>query len=307
MCSTEATECGISGYLHTYFDNINRVSLLSAEEERALAEAIGRDDSDARRRMIQANLRLVVKIAREYMRRGLSLDDLIAEGNLGLIRAVELFDPRFGTRFCTYASYWIKMAIRRAVIDATTMIRLPNHTYRLMSRWRRAERFLRGERGCEPTFDEVVAHLGLTESERSLLSKANMAARLKLESGLGDDETPWIEDCVMDNLHGPETALELSDDLAEIRRRMNRLDERERLVVSLRFGLEGELPQTFREIGRRLGVTGECVRHIELRAEKKLLGARKDIRPLDHQGGKPRDSHSPSVAERFTEKPSRAS
>src|SRR5205823_12079025 len=131
-----AKDCGDSNLFNTYLREIRDDALLSAAEERALAEAIARGDRDARARMIQANLRLVVKIAREYLGRGMSLDDLVGEGNLGLIRATEEFDPRFGTRFSTYASYWIKQAIRHALTNTTATIRLPAHMVTLLSKWR---------------------------------------------------------------------------------------------------------------------------------------------------------------------------
>ena len=151
MNGNEARECHVPNPLQTYFRDINQNGLLSAAEERVLADAIARGDRDARSRMIQANLRLVVKIAREYLGRGMVLDDLIGEGNLGLIRAAEDYDPRFGTRFSTYASYWIKQAIRHALINTTATIRLPAHMVGLLTRWRRAERTLSRERGCIPT------------------------------------------------------------------------------------------------------------------------------------------------------------
>ena len=270
MRGTEAMECGVSNHLQSYFRDINEVALLSATEEQCLAEAIARGDNDARRRMIQANLRLVVKIARGYLGRGMVLDDLIGEGNLGLIRAAEDYDPRYGTRFSTYASYWIKQSIRHALINTTMTIRLPAHMYGLLTKWRRAERILCREFGRAASFDEVAAQLGLTEAQKSLVAKARTASHLKLESGLSDEDGSWSPDESTDGGLEPDAAFELSDERAEILRRLDRLDERERQVLLLRFGLSGELPQTLREIGRRLGVTREWVRKIELRAVNKL-------------------------------------
>jgi RNA polymerase primary sigma factor len=143
--------------------------------------------------------------------------------------------------------------------------------YGMLTRWRRAERMLCRERGCEPTFDEVADHLGLTDLQTSLVAKARRASQLKLESSLSDEDRSWTADRTMDSVEGPEAALELSDDRREVLRRLDRLDERERLVVSLRFGLDGDSPLTLREIGRRLGVTREWVRKIELRAIGKLV------------------------------------
>jgi RNA polymerase primary sigma factor len=165
MTCSQAKDCGNTSSLNTYLREIRDDPLLSASEERSLAEAIASGDRDARARMIQANLRLVVKIAREYVGRGLVLDDLIGEGNLGLIRATEEFDPRFGTRFSTYASYWIKQAIRHALINTTATIRLPAHMVGLLTKWRRAERALTREFGCAPTNEQVAVSLGLTNSQ----------------------------------------------------------------------------------------------------------------------------------------------
>jgi RNA polymerase primary sigma factor len=270
MQGTVATECGVSNHLQSYFRDINEVSLLSAAEEQCLAEAIAGGDSDARGRMIQANLRLVVKIARGYLGRGMVLDDLIGEGNLGLIRAAEEYDPRYGTRFSTYASYWIKQSIRHALINTTMTIRLPAHMYGLLTKWRRAERMFYRELGRAATFDEIAAHLGLTETQKGLVAKARRASHLKLESGLGDEDGSWSPDDSMDGGLEPAAALELSDERAEILRRLDQLDDRERQVLMLRFGLTGGMPLTLREIGHRLGVTREWVRKIELRAVSKL-------------------------------------
>ena len=289
MTGSEARECHVPNPLQTYFRDINQSGLLSAAEEHVLADAIARGDRDARSRMIQANLRLVVKIARDYMGRGMALDDLIGEGNLGLIRAAEDYDPRFGTRFSTYASYWIKQAIRHALINTTSTIRLPAHMIGLLTRWRRAERALSREQGCIPNFDEVAAHLGLTETQKDMVAKARCASQLKLESSLGDDEGPWTSNASASPGESVEDTLDRCDERTEVLKRMERLDERERLILSLRFGLSSEQPQTFREIGRRLGVTREWVRKIELRAMGKLVAATAPCSsPGAPRGGRPR-------------------
>jgi RNA polymerase primary sigma factor len=270
MNGATAKGYGVANDLQTYFRDINQASLLSAAEERDLAEAVARGDREARSRMIEANLRLVVKIARDYLGRGMLIDDLIGEGNLGLIRAAEEFDPGFGTRFSTYANYWIKQAIRHALINTSTTIRLPAHMFGLLTKWRRAKRLLYRERGGVPSFDEVAAHLGLTENQKGLVAKARRASQLKLESSLGDEDASWSPDELTNYAQSPETAMEISEDRAEILQRLDRLDERERLVISLRFGLLDGSPLTLKEIGRRIGVTREWVRKIELRAVSKL-------------------------------------
>jgi len=198
------------------------------------------------------------------------VDGLIGEGRRGLIRATQEFDPGFGTRFSTYASYWIKQAIRHALINTSTTIRLPAHMFGLLTKWRRAERLLYRERGGAPGFDEVAAYLGLTENQKGLVAKARRASQLKLESNLGDEDVSWSLDESTKCSQAAETAMEISEDRTEVLRRLVRLDERERLVISLRFGLLDGTPLTLKEIGRRIGVTREWVRKIELRAVSKL-------------------------------------
>ena len=161
----------VSAYLQT----IKSEALLTSDEEGKLAGAIARGDSHARTRMIQANLRLVVKIAQGYLGRGMGLEDLIGEGNVGLIRAAEEFQPGFGTRFCTYAGIWIKQAINDALSNSVPMIRLPAHMLGLMTRWRKAERALEGESHRKPGFHEVASALGLSEIQKVLVRKAQQA------------------------------------------------------------------------------------------------------------------------------------
>lgn len=260
----------VSSGLQVYLREIKDDSLLSAAEERDLASAIARGDKDARTRMIQANLRLVVKIARDYLGRGMVLEDLVGEGNLGLIRATEEFDPDFGTRFSTYASHWIKQSIRHALINTTSTIRLPAHMVGLLTKWRRAERSLSREYGRPASFDEIASFMGLSDAQRVLVEKACQARQLKLESGMKGDSGRWSPDESRDPSLGPEAALEADDERRILARRMSLLDPRERTILALRYGLGGETPLTLKEIGRRLGVTREWVRKIELRAVRKL-------------------------------------
>jgi RNA polymerase primary sigma factor len=270
MSCIRAKDCGVPTILQLYLQEIKDDALLTATEECALAEAIARGDREARTRMIQANLRLVVKIAQDYVGRGIVLDDLIGEGNLGLIRAAEEFDPRFGTRFSTYASYWIKQAIRHALINTTSTIRLPAHMVGLLTKWRRAERELCRKVGRTPSFDEIASFLGLSEAQKVLVARAQQARQLKLESGVTGNAHSWSADDSVDRHDTPDSLLEADDERDLLLRRMDRLDPRERAILALRYGLEGELPQTLKEIGRRLGVTREWVRKIELRAIRKL-------------------------------------
>ncbi len=194
MRHPSATASRPSSILDLYLGEIQRGELLTAAEETALAAAIARGDASARTRMIQSNLRLVVRIARDYVGRGLSLDDLIGEGNLGLIRAAEEFDPAFGTRFSTYASYWIKQAIRHALTNTTATIRLPSHMVNLLAKWRRAERSLARELGQAPTEEQIAVQLGLTDAQLELVRKAKLAGRLQLESDFAEDGLGWTPD-----------------------------------------------------------------------------------------------------------------
>ncbi|WP_337175799.1 RNA polymerase sigma factor RpoD/SigA [Paludisphaera sp.] len=261
---------GASHDLQTYFHDINETPLLSAEEERVLARRIALGDADAKSQMIRANLRLVVRIARDYQGRGMMLDDLIGEGNLGLIRAVQEFDPAFGVRFSTYAGYWIKQSIRFALINTATTIRIPAHMVGLLTKWRRAERSLTRDLGRPPLFEEIADSLGLSELQRSLVAKAKRANQLKLEGSAADEDDYWSPDDSVDPGDGPTSGLETGDACAEMVRRMSILDERERMVLTYRYGLRGVTPLTLKEIGERLGVTREWVRKLELRAIRKL-------------------------------------
>jgi RNA polymerase primary sigma factor len=270
MSRTLVKNGAVSNSLQVYLREIKDESLLSGAEECALADAIARGDRDARTRMIQANLRLVVTIAREFIGRGLALDDLIGEGNLGLIRAAAEFQPRFGTRFSTYASYWIKQSIRHALINTTCTIRLPAHMVGLLTKWRRAERALARERGDTPSFEEVVAVLGLSETQKTLLAKARQALRCSPEGNVTLDSGRHAHGQSSDCGDACAASLETADEWNILRLRMRRLEERECTVLKWRHGLDGESPLTLKEVSRRLGITREWARKIELRAVRKL-------------------------------------
>ena len=255
--------------LDLYLREIQLDALLTPAEETSLALAIARGDEDAKARMIRANLRLVVKIAREYMNRGLSLEDLIGEGNLGLIRACQEFNPSYNVRFCTYAAHWIKQAIRHALTNTTATIRLPAHMVGILGRWRRAERTLTRELGRPPHHEDLARVLGLTASQRELVTHALRSTHLCHDGG-GDDDNSWCSDEAPAPYTPPEASLEAAEDRRELSRRLERLDDRERAIITLRYGLGGGTPMTLRDVGRKLGVTREWVRKIELRAVRKL-------------------------------------
>ncbi|GIW86112.1 MAG: hypothetical protein KatS3mg108_0436 [Isosphaeraceae bacterium] len=254
--------------LDAYLSDIRNDSLLSAEEETRLAERIVRGDLDARARMIRANLRLVIKIARQYAGGPLTLEDLVGEGNLGLIRAVECFRPEFGTRFSTYAAHWIKQAIRQALTNTTATIRLPAHMVSLLRRWSRTARGLARSLGREPSFDEVADALRLRFAQREMVAQAMQARRLVHETT--EDDSAWSSEEAPDPRPPVELHYELDEQRQAVLRRLERLDHRELTVITLRFGLDGQEPMTLKEIGRRLGITREWVRKIELRAVRKL-------------------------------------
>jgi RNA polymerase primary sigma factor len=243
---------------------------LSRDEEHELAGLIANGDHDARNRLVQANLPLVIKIANDFRGRGLELDDLIGEGNLGLIRAAEDFDPSFGTRFSTYSAYWIKESIRRALMNTTCTIRLPAHMVGLLTKWRRAEQTLARDLGKSPTCEEVASVLGLSDTQKSLVGQARQARRFKLNKNESLETTRRAPGEYWNRGDGFEATFEADDEWRILLQRMQRLEKRECTILKLRYGLRGEEPLTLKEIGRRLGVTREWVRRIELRALHKL-------------------------------------
>jgi len=256
--------------LETYLREINETPLLNAEEEKLLAYRIEDGDSEARDRMVRANLRLVVNIARSYTGKGLSLQDLIEEGNLGLLRAVEGFDPSMNTRFSTYASYWIKQSIKRALVNTAKTIRIPAYMVELLAKWRRATTKLQEELGRAPTKEEIARSLNLPKKKLKIIEKAirvyNSAPQCdQAESGWSLDEM------LMDgHTKTPDTEMSGADDLHQVLELLDKMDKREATVLRMRFGLDDEEPKTLKEIGERLGLTRERVRQIESEALSKL-------------------------------------
>ncbi len=256
--------------LRLYLHSIGRVELLTADGEVALAKRIERGDADAKRHMVEANLRLVVSIAKNYVGRGLSLLDLIQEGSLGLIRAVEKFDHRRGYKFSTYATWWIRQAVTRAVADKSRTIRIPVHVNEKLNRVRSAERELVQDLGREPDAAEVAAEAGLDPAEvRELLGVA--ATPVSLEAPIGDEDGGRLADLVPDE-SGAEPFERATDALQRegLRRALGQLSEREQRVIELRYGLSGEPPYTLERIGTVLGITRERVRQIETNSLRKL-------------------------------------
>jgi RNA polymerase primary sigma factor len=251
-----------------YLHDIDETPLLDATQEQDLARRIADGDAEARDHLVRANLRLVVNLARGYIGRGLSLEDLIAEGNLGLLRASEGFDPAFGCRFSTYATYWIKQSIKRALVNGGRTIRLPSYMVELLVKWRRATAQLLEEMGRAPTHEEVADLLGLSAKKLKIVQKALRiynAESQEAEDGVGLSLGELARDDT-----DPGASLTGAEDLRQVLELLSQLDPRDAAVLRLRFGLDGEQPRTLKEIGDRLGLTRERVRQIERDSLRKL-------------------------------------
>jgi len=259
--------------LETYLREINEVALLTADEEKQLAHAVGEGDMSARERMIRANLRLVVNIARGYVGKGLALQDLIEEGNLGLLRAVEGFDPNVGTRFSTYASYWIKQSIKRALVNTAKPIRIPAYMMELLCKWRKASTDLQDLLGRPPTVEEIGKHLELPKKKLAIVKKAIKVYNLVPQSD--QPETGWsLGEMLMDErTRTPDVEMVEADNLRLVMNHLDDMDKREATVLRMRFGLNDAPPKTLKEIGESLGLTRERVRQIENEALGKLSAA----------------------------------
>lgn len=256
--------------LETYLREINETPLLTADEEKALARSIAQGDTSARDQMVRANLRLVVNIARGYTGKGLSLQDLIEEGNLGLLRAVEGFDPNMNTRFSTYASYWIKQSIKRALVNTAKTIRIPAYMVELLAKWRRATNQLNDELGRPPTNEEIAKLLGLPKKKLSIIKKAIRVYNSNPQTD--QTEAGWtIDEMLSDGrTKTPDAEMVENDDLRQVVALLDKMDPREATVLRMRFGLNDEEPKTLKEIGESLGLTRERVRQIESEALAKL-------------------------------------
>ena len=259
-----------SDSLRLYLREIARIPLLSAANEVRLAELAEQGDRDARNHLIEANLRLVVSIAKKYVGQGLSLEDLIGEGNIGLIRAVTKFDFRKGFRFSTYATWWIKQAITRAILEGTRVVRLPVYIMEEVMRVKRTIRQLYQELGREPTPESIAERLGMSaERVSELLIWAEKV--FSLDAPLSEEEENTLGDIIEDvHERGPSEITDQQLLREEIRKVLGQLTMRERQVIELRFGLVDDHDHTLEEVGKKLKVTRERVRQIEERAIRKL-------------------------------------
>jgi len=265
--------------LETYLREITEAALLTPDEEQRLARAVNAGDMDARDLMIRSNLRLVVNIARGYTGRGLGLQDLIEEGNLGLLRAVEGFDPAMGTRFSTYASYWIKQSIKRALINSSKTIRIPAYMVEILAKWQRASLRLLESLGRTPTHEEVARLVGLPRKKLSLIKKAILINSLIPQ--FDQPEIGWtLNEVVADERrYRPDEAMLASDNLTYVMEQIELMDPRDAAVVKMRYGLCGHEIRTLKEIGVRLGLTRERVRQIEIEVLNRLGESLEGVRP----------------------------
>jgi RNA polymerase primary sigma factor len=256
--------------LQLYLQEIGQVKLITPQEEVVLAERIKKGDAEAREQMIKANLRLVVKIARDYDGLGLPLLDLINEGNIGLMKGVERFDPKKGAKLSTYAAWWIKQAIKRALANQSKTIRLPVHVVDTVAHIRRAEMRLRDALGHDPTDQEIAADLGINPRSVQLYRDAARAP-VSLDAPIGTDEPNLIGEIVPDtSTAAPFDQLIKESDNDLVQELFATLPERERSILAMRFGLNDDIPRTLEEIGKQFNLTRERIRQIQEEALQKL-------------------------------------
>jgi RNA polymerase primary sigma factor len=267
--SGEEQESGLRMYLR----EIGQVPLLTPEQELSLARRVRLGDAEARAHMIRANLRLVVKIAHDYGSFGLPMADLISEGNIGLIKAVERFDPGKGSKLSTYAAWWIKQSIKRALANQSKTIRLPVHMVDKIAKLRRLAAGMSEELGREPTDAELAEEVGISVGKLAQLRTVSLRPA-SLDAPVSEEDGKELGETVSDlEAQNPLEQLSDSNLLDELAEVLGVLDQRERRIISARFGLEGESPKTLETVGRKFGVTRERIRQLQNGALKKLKRA----------------------------------
>ncbi|GAB4135990.1 MAG: RNA polymerase sigma factor RpoD/SigA [Planctomycetota bacterium] len=255
--------------LDTYLSDINEVPLLTPEQEIELATRVQKGDLEAREHMIRANLRLVVSIAKNYLNRGLSFMDLIEEGNIGLMKAVEKFDPEAGCRFSTYATWWIKQGIRRSLVNTVKTVRVPSYMSEIVSRWKATAMELNYRLGRQPTSAEIAEELDLPENNWDVVRETVLANSQPVHS-MNEDGSVVYADAMEDpRSRQPEQEVFTALELSRMKELLDMLDSRESKILKLRYGIDGE-PMTLKAIGKRFGLTRERVRQMEQHALQKL-------------------------------------
>ncbi|MDR7481022.1 MAG: RNA polymerase sigma factor RpoD [Armatimonadota bacterium] len=266
----EAEGVSIDDPVRMYLKEIGKVPLLTQAQEVALAQRMEKGDEEAKRKLIEANLRLVVSIAKKYVGRGMLFLDLIQEGNLGLIRAVEKFDWRKGYKFSTYATWWIRQAITRALADQARTIRIPVHMVETINKLVRISRQLLQELGREPTAEEIAEAMGMSVERVREINKIAQEP-ISLETPIGEEEDSHLGDFIEDHdALAPAEAASFTMLKEQLENVLETLSPRERKVLKLRFGLDDGRPRTLEEVGREFGVTRERIRQIEAKALRKL-------------------------------------
>ena len=249
--------------LQLYLREINQTRLLTPDEEIALARRIRKGDLLARDEMVRCNLRLVVSIAKNYTRRGLNLLDLIEEGNLGLLKAVERFDPGQGCRFSTYASWWIRQSIKRSLINAVKPVEIPAYMVEMINKWRRAGALLECDLGRRPTQEEIARRMGISRRKVKVISRAARAFSSPFQAVSEDLEWLLSEMIADEGVRSPADVLLDNRRTKAIKRILGDINDRAADILRMRFGLEGHEPRTLKEIGDKVGLTRERVRQIE--------------------------------------------